>query len=629
MADIIQLLPETVANQIAAGEVVQQASSVIKELVENAVDAGASHIDIQIVDSGKTLIQVIDNGKGMSHTDARMAFERHATSKIRKAEDVYALHTMGFRGEALPSIAAVSHVVLRTRQVDQQLGTKVSLEGGELISQEHDMCQVGTSFAVSNLFFNLPARRANLLNHSKSEHRYIIQEFERMALVNPSVGFTFYNNGTIVYDLPVSNTLQRIVNLFGKKVYSQLLPVEVDTSLCRISGYVGRPDMARKKGALQYLFVNGRFMRHPYFHKAVCEAFADLIPEGEQIPYFLYFDVDPSTIDVNISPSKTEINFQNQSAIWQIVISAIKESLGKYNAVPVIDFDTEGTPNDIPVYNPNNTPRQSAPEIGYDSSFNPFASPQAMAENSVPASAPSFRHASVGAVPSNYSIDFGEVRRHSATNTSLPDDVMPDTELLPSKEIESLAEMEKSSEYYQYRGQYIFIAVRSGLMIIDQHRAHMCVLYHRYRAMMEGQSSATQGLLFPEILRLSASDAVLMDGIMDDLHNLGFDLSPLGGGSFSVLGVPASLGGVEPISLLTEIVESVRDTGKSAKEDVQHRLALAMARHASIAVGEVLSRQQMEALVEDLFATKNPGFAPDGKVAISILPQDSIDKLFR
>ncbi len=637
MADIIQLLPETVANQIAAGEVVQQASSVIKELVENAVDAGATHVDISIVDSGKTLIQVIDNGKGMSQTDARMAFERHATSKIRKAEDVYALHTMGFRGEALPSIAAVSHVVLRTRQADQQLGTKVCLEGGELISQEHDMCQVGTSFAVSNLFFNLPARRANLLNHSKSEHRYIIQEFERMALVNPSVGFTFYNNGTIVHDLPVSNVLQRIVNLFGKKVYSQLLPVEVETSLCKISGFVGRPDMARKKGALQYLFVNGRYMRHPYFHKAVCEAFEDLIPEGEQVPYFLYFTVDPSSIDVNISPSKTEINFQNQSAIWQIIISVIKESLGKYNAVPVIDFDTEGSPSDIPVYNPQTTRPQPAPEVSFDNSFDPFASSQAMADTSArmevkPSHATSFKPGGSYAgvtIPSRQQTTFGG----SAVPYQSMSGVHPDEEL-PSMEyestgLESLQDMEKSNEYYQYRGQYIFTAVRSGLMIIDQHRAHMRVLYNRYRATMEGQATATQGLLFPEIIQLSASDAALMDCIMDDLHNLGFDLSPLGGGSFSILGVPASLGGVEPVSLLTEIVESVRDSGKSAKEDVQHRLALAMSRHAALSIGEVLSRQEMESLVGDLFATDNPSFGPDGKVVLSILPQDNIDKLFR
>lgn len=636
MSDIIHLLPDTVANQIAAGEVVQQASSVIKELVENAIDAGASHVDIYIVDSGKTLIQVVDDGKGMSETDARMAFERHATSKISKAEDVFNLHTMGFRGEALPSIAAVAHVTLRTRQPEQQLGTKLRIEGGKYVSQERDMCPVGTSFSVSNLFFNIPARRAHLLNHSSAEHHAIMHEFERMALVNPTVSFTFYNNDTMVCDLPASNILQRIVNLFGKKVYSRLLPVEVDTSICKITGFVGRPDMARKKGALQYFFVNGRFMRHPYFHKAVCEAFVDLIPDSEQVPYFLYFDMDPATIDVNIHPSKTEVNFQNKQAIWQIIVSAVKEALGKFNAVPVIDFDTEGSPSEIPVYNAANPPRQSAPEINYDESFNPFSSSQALASPiSSSNSLPSTRGSSY--VPSASSLGRstgatlfgGSEVPHASMPDFMPEDEQEMPASLPSAAMESVKEMEKSSEYYQYRGQYIMLAVRSGLMIIDQHRAHVRVLYNRYRAVMAGQTSATQGLLFPELLQLSASDAILMDSIMDDLHALGFDLSPLGGGTFSVLGMPASLSGVEPVTLLMEIVESVRDTGKSAKDDMQHRLALAMARHAAIPVGEVLSKQEMESLIGDLFATENPSYGPDGKTVLTILPQDNIEKLFR
>lgn len=618
MADIIHLLPDTVANQIAAGEVVQQSSSVLKELVENAVDAGATHVDIYVIDNGKTLIQVVDNGKGMSETDARMAFERHATSKITKAEDVFALHTMGFRGEAVPSIAAVAHVTLRTRQQDQKLGTKIRIEGGDLVSQEHDMCPVGTSFSVSNLFFNIPARRAHLLNHTAAEYRNFISEFERMALVNPSVSFTLYNNDALVYDLPESSVLQRITNIFGKKVYSRLLPVSVETTICNISGYVGRPDMARKKSAPQFFFVNGRYMRHPYFHKAVCEAFENLIPEGEQVPYFLYFQVDPSTIDVNIHPTKTEIAFQNKQYIWQFIMSGIKESLGKFNAIPVIDFDIEASPNDIPVYNPETKKQSAEPTVGYDESFNPFKSSQAMASATPRPSA--FPTPSRATFPES-------VVRYQEMPDFQPDEEPAVQATLPG--ISSPQEMEMSSEFYQYRGQYIMTAVRNGLMIIDQHRAHVRVLYNRYRATMDGQAAASQGLLFPEIIQFSASDAVLMEAIMADLQHLGFDLSPLGGGSFSILGVPASLSDGEPVQLLTEIVESVRDTGKTAREDMQHRLALAMARRASLQVGEVLSKQEMESLVTDLFATDSPSYAPDGRTVLSVLPQDNIDKLFR
>ena len=627
MPDIIHVLPDSVANQIAAGEVVQRPASVIKELVENAVDAGAQHIDIYVVDSGKTLIQVVDDGKGMSETDARMAFERHATSKIKQASDVYALHTMGFRGEAVPSIAAVSNVVLRTRQAGNQLGTRIQIEGDRFIGQEVDMCPVGANFSVTNLFFNVPARRAGLCNE-RTELTNIMQEFERMALVNPGLSFTFHNNGSEVYNLPGSNTLQRIAGIFGKKMNAQLLPVEVDVTICRISGFVGRPDTARKKGAHQFLFVNGRFMKNPYFHKAVCEAFEGLVPDGEQVSYFLYFTVDPGSIDVNISPSKTTIEFHNKSAIWQILVSAIKETLGKFNAVPMIDFDVVGSPDDIPVYQESNV-RQEPPKISFDESFNPFSSPQSLSssslETAVPRSSAALTRVSpVGDLTSGY----------SAPTYQQMKDMLPDNEEVEVLQPtlygqESLQEMEKSADCYQYRGQYIITAVRSGLMIIDQHRAHIRVLYNRYREIMNGQTTASQGLLFPEILSLSASDAVLVEEVMEDLHSLGFDLSPLGGGNFSVLGIPASLGGADPLSLLTDIVASIRDTGKTAKEDVQHRLALATARHSALSVGEVLGKQQMENLMNDLFATDNPSLTPDGKTVLTILPQDHIDKLFR
>ena len=342
--DIIHLLPDSVANQIAAGEVVQRPASVVKELMENAIDAGASTVDVIVEDAGRTSIQVIDDGKGMSGQDARMAFERHATSKIRKAEDLYSLHTMGFRGEALPSIAAVAQVRLQTRTIDSELGTDLSIEGSQIVSQEPCSCPVGANFQVRNLFYNIPARR-KFLKSNQTELNNIIQEFERIVLVNPTVAFSFSHNGELTTKLPPGNLRQRIVNVFGKKLNEQLLSVDVDTTLARITGFVGKPETARKKNTNQFFFVNGRYMRHPYFHKAVLEAYAHLIPEGEQIPYFLYFEVDPSNIDVNIHPTKTEIKFENDSAIWQILVAAIKDSLGKFNAVPTIDFDVEGRPD--------------------------------------------------------------------------------------------------------------------------------------------------------------------------------------------------------------------------------------------------------------------------------------------
>ncbi|MBQ2186053.1 MAG: DNA mismatch repair endonuclease MutL, partial [Bacteroidaceae bacterium] len=346
--DIIHLLPDSVANQIAAGEVIQRPASVIKELMENAVDAGAMNVDVLVVDAGRTSIQVIDDGKGMSETDARLAFERHATSKILKADDLFSLHTMGFRGEALPSIAAVAQVRLLTRTIDHELGTELSIEGSRVVSQEPCSCPVGANFEVRNLFFNVPARR-KFLKSNQTELNNIIQEFERIVLVNPSVSFTLSHNGVLVTKLPASSLRQRITNVFGKRINEQLLSVDVETSLVHLYGYVGKPDSARKKTSYQYLFVNGRYMRHPYFHKAVMEAYEQLIPAGDQIPYFLYFQVNPACIDVNIHPTKTEIKFENEAAIWQIVIAAIREALGRFNAVPTIDFDVEGRP-EIPAF---------------------------------------------------------------------------------------------------------------------------------------------------------------------------------------------------------------------------------------------------------------------------------------
>lgn len=598
--DIIHLLPDSVANQIAAGEVVQRPASVIKELMENAVDAGASTIDVLVQDAGRTSIQVIDDGKGMSETDARMAFERHATSKIAKAEDLFTLRTMGFRGEALPSIAAVAQVKLTTRTVEQDLGVKLCLEGSRVVSQEVCSCPVGANFEVCNLFFNVPARR-KFLKSNQTELNNIIQDFERIALVNPSVAFTLSSNGNQLMQLPAGSSLQRIVGVFGKKLGEQLLPIQVDTSLVKISGFVGKPESARKKNSSQFLFVNGRFMRHPRFHYAVMEAFSHLIPEGDQIPYFISFQVDPSNIDVNIHPTKTEIKFENEQEIWSIIVAAVRDALGKFNAVPTIDFDVEGRP-DIPTFQIGNVAAVKAPRVQVNSKFNPFNSHN---ESRKPARQWEKLYEQAAAQNNQ--------EAQNASNAQSPQSLFQE-------------EMEMSTQHFQYKGQYILTAVQSGLMMVDQRRAHIRILYERYMKQMQEHNAATQGLLFPELLELSPSDAALLTGILDDVRALGFDITSLGGSSFSIVGAPSEQ--ANPVAVVQEMVESVKQQDGGHADALHHQLALVLARHNAIEVGEVLSSVQMETLIGDLFQCDNPNLSPNGKTILTILQQETIDKMF-
>ena len=592
--DIIHLLPDSVANQIAAGEVVQRPASVIKELMENAVDAGASAVDVLVQDAGRTSIQVIDDGKGMSETDARMAFERHATSKIAKAEDLFTLYTMGFRGEALPSIAAVSQVRLTTRTASQDLGVQLSLEGSKLVGQEVCSCPVGANFEVSNLFFNVPARR-KFLKSNQTELNNIIQEFERIALVNPGVAFTLSSNGNRLMQLSVGSTLQRILAIFGKRLGEQLLPVQVETSLVKISGYVGKPESARKKGASQYLFVNGRFMRHPRFHYAVMEAFSHLIPEGNQVPYFIYFEVSPASIDVNIHPTKTEIKFENEQEIWSILLAAVRDALGKFNAVPTIDFDVEGRP-DIPAFQSGGYGEVKAPRVQVNTSFNPFST-----------------HSE-----SQKSTRQWEKLYEQATAASVQSE--PRSEMLfPESD-------ERSTQHFQYKGQYILTAVQSGLMIVDQRRAHIRILYERYLAQMKEHDAATQGLLFPELLELSPSDAALLSSMLDDVRSLGFDIVPLGGSTFSIVGTPS--GQINPLAVVQQMIETVKMQDSVGSDALHHRLALVLAQHNAIEVGEVLTPVQMETLIGDLFSCDNPNLSPNGQSVLTILRQEAMDKMF-
>ena len=615
MSDIIRLLPDSVANQIAAGEVIQRPASVIKELVENAVDAGAKNIDVLVTDAGKTSIQVIDDGKGMSGTDARLAFERHATSKIREAADLFALQTMGFRGEALASIAAVAQVELRTCQEGEELGTSLCIAGSNVESQETVACPKGSNFQVKNLFYNIPARR-KFLKSNQTELSNILTEFERIALVNPSVSFTLHHNGTEMLNLPALPLKQRIMGVFGKKINQELLSVDVDTTMVRISGFVGRPESSRKKGARQYFFVNGRYMRHPYFHKAVMDAYEQLVPMGEQVSYFLYFDVDPANIDVNIHPTKTEIKFENEQAIWQILSAAIKESLGKFNAVPSIDFDTEGMP-DIPAFENSPYSGLQMPKTTYNPEYNPF-----------------------NTSPSSYSRQetkgwdklYEGLETHSSSAFSYPEEESCwDEQSEPTlyKQSEEAPSVETASRHYQYKGRFIMTSVKSGLMVIDQRRAHICVLYDRYLAQIASRQGATQGVLFPDIVQFSASEIPVLQSIMEDLSFLGFELTDLGGGDYSINGIPSDIEGLRPAELVQNMVHTAMEKGCKVKEEVQGLLALSLAKAAAIVHGQVLSNEEMNSLVDGLLTSTSPNYTPDGKTALVVIQEDELEKMFK
>lgn len=627
MSDIIHLLPDSVANQIAAGEVIQCPASVIKELVENAIDAEACNIHVLVTDAGKTCIQVIDDGKGMSETDARLSFERHATSKIREASDLFALRTMGFRGEALASIAAVAQVELKTRLEAEELGTKLVIAGSKVESQEAVSCPKGSNFSIKNLFFNIPARR-KFLKANSTELSNILTEFERIALVHPEVAFSLYSNDSELFNLPVSSLRQRILAVFGKKLNQQLLSVDVNTTMIKISGYVAKPETARKKGAHQYFFVNGRYMRHPYFHKAVMDAYEQLIPIGEQISYFLYFEVAPANIDVNIHPTKTEIKFENEQAIWQIISAAVKESLGKFNAVPSIDFDTEDMP-DIPAFEQNLPPEP--PRVQYNSDFNPFKTSSSGSGGGVTG----YSRQKV-----EWEDLYGGLEKASKMNRPVinepeaePDYFSPAEPeapaVLPSTLYANEPIVEKGNLHLQFKGRFILTSVKSGLMLIDQHRAHIRVLFDRYMMQIRQKQGMSQGVLFPEILQLPVSEAAVLQSIMDDLSAVGFELSDLGGGSYAINGIPAGIEGLNPVELVRSMLHTAMEKGSDVKEEIQSILALTLSRAAAIVYGQVLSNEEMVNLVDNLFACVAPNYTPDGKVVLSTIKEEEIEKLFR
>jgi len=621
MSDIIHLLPDNIANQIAAGEVIQRPSSVVKELVENAIDAGATHIQVNIKDAGRTLVQVIDNGKGMSETDARMAFERHATSKISTADDLYSLHTMGFRGEALASIVSVAQVDLLTRLKNTELGTHLVFTGSKLESCEPVGCAEGSIFSVKNLFFNVPARR-KFLKSNDTEFRNILTEFERVALVCPKVAMSLYHNEVQIFDLPETGIRQRIIDVYGKKLNEKLLSVNAQSSLIGISGFVGRPDMVKKRGLLQYFFVNGRYMRHPYFHKAVLQAYEQLIPAGEQPDYFIYFTLDPSSIDVNIHPTKTEIKFENEQPIWQILMSAVRESLAVSSAVPTIDFDSDSSIK-IPVYNVSQKDvnsdnlQKTIPPV--NSHYNPFR-------------VDSFK---------SPEFDWSKLYKNFENDRSLdfenqkPDSIETETASDPQKELISKigeasdSAMSSSFSYYQFRGSYIITSIKSGLAIIDQHRAHIRILFDRYLRFIQQRKSVSQKMLFPDIIEFNAEEATVLPLLLDDLRFMGFEIAEKEKNVYFINGVPAGLKDMDFSALLHNMIARVIELDTKVDEEVASSMALAIAKTAAIPSDKILSSEEMDNMVASLFSCSDPNLTPDGKTILSLISIDELSKRFK
>lgn len=600
MPDIIHLLPDSVANQIAAGEVIQRPASVVKELVENSIDAQATRIDVLITDAGKTCIQIVDNGCGMSETDARLAFERHATSKISKASDLFCLHTMGFRGEALPSIAAVSQVELRTKMSEEKLGVCLSIEGSKVVDQQPVACDVGANFMVKNLFFNIPARR-RFLKSNQTEFNNIVAEFEKIVLAYPEVRFSLVNNDSVVYDLPSGTYLQRIADVFGKRMNQQLLHIEVDTSIVRIKGFVGTPESSRKKGAKQFFFVNGRYMRHPYFGRAVMLAYDRLIPPDEQVPYFVYFDIDPSRIDVNIHPTKAEIKFEDEQEVFQILMASVKEAVGKFDVAPQLDFGSSAIPDEIPVYDPRKKSVEQ-PSITLEGGYNPF-------ENSAPPR---------NSAPRNWQKLFDGISSHNEVSQ---EDIIPDV-VEPKNPV-----LGRSLEHFQYKQRYIMTSVHSGLMVIDQHRAHVRILYERFLKNLSERKCAGERLIFPETVKLTPVESSALAASAGEIIAAGFDISDLGDGSFAINALPAGTETLNATELLKDVLAET-DGKTGIKEEIDKHIALVLARHAAISVGSELGDKEMGGMIDELFATSSPKYTPDGKLVVAIIPQEKIEGLF-
>jgi DNA mismatch repair protein MutL len=611
VSDIIHLLPDSVANQIAAGEVIQRPSSVLKELVENAIDAGATEISIVIKDAGRTLIQITDNGKGMSETDARMAFERHATSKINNAADLFSLHTLGFRGEALASIAAVAQVELHTRRQDNELGIFIEIAGSRMFKQEATQTAVGSTFAVKNLFFNVPARR-RFLKSDTVERNHLLQEFYRIALVYNEVEFAYYDGSELIYQLPAANVKTRIEQIFGKsakkKWEQQLLNIEVNSTLVSIRGFIGRPEFSQRI-ANQYFFVNGRYMRHPYFHKAVMLAYDRLLQTNQNPNYFIYFDIAPENIDINIHPTKTEIKFENEQAVFSILQSAVKETLGKFNIVPSIDFDVEGAPQ-IPVNQSFENIRP--PQVSYNPAYNPFQSLGSGKYKRPP-------------------MQDWEKLYSGFENEKKADEKPFDFENTAINSIEKetadlqFDENELKTENFQLKGKYILTSLKSGLLVIDQQRAHTRILFDQFMKQLNNAPAASQQVMFPEELRLVADEVLFFRQMLPDLAEVGFDIQEIEENVFEIRGIPSAHNSSSTTGLLLAMLDKSQQIESNAVSDLHETIALSLAEASTIKAGQSLTPPEMSNLIDSLFACPEHTYTPDGKRILTIISFDEIE----
>ena len=602
MPDVIKLLPDSVANQIAAGEVIQRPASVVKELVENSVDAGGKTIRVIIKDSGKTLIQVIDDGTGMSETDARLSFERHATSKITTAQDLFAITTKGFRGEALASIAAVAMVELKTRRAESDLGIMVVINGSKVEAQEPCSCQVGSSFSVKNLFFNIPARR-KFLKSDNTEIRHIVNEFHKIVIAHPDIRFSLHHNDSEIYNLVAGNLRQRIIGVFGKQINQDLITLETDTSLISIKGFIGKPENARRTYGEQFFFVNNRFMKHPYFHKAVVEAYQNILPV-EAIPsYFIFMEADPASIDINIHPTKTEIKFEDERSIWQILMASVREALGRFNIVPSLDFENEAL-IDIPVRSSSGyIPEQ--PKIEINTQYNPFEGEERTHERP------------------------GFVERFERENIANWEKLYSALE----KENDNPEQFEKIREsqrkFFQIKNKYIVCPVKSGLMLIDQKRAHERVLYERFLECLSNNRAVSQVDMFPVTAELNPADYYVLKEIEGELELLGFSIQHSDKNKITIKGRPSGSDSSDPLEMLEILLEDYKNTQADPSTGAKEKVAAAMAGASAIPYGKELIQSEMEDLFDTLFACQAPNYSPKGKPVISIITLEEMDKRFK
>ena len=614
MADIIQLLPDHVANQIAAGEVVQRPASVVKELLENAIDAGATTIKLIIKDAGKTLIQVIDDGKGMSDTDARLSFERHATSKIRSADDLFQLHTKGFRGEALASIAAIAHVELKTKQAQDEIGTCIVIEGSKVVSQEVIVTPKGTSISVKNLFFNIPARR-NFLKSNPVETRHIIDEFHRVSLAHPSICFSCFHNGSEQFNLPISNYRQRIVAIFGSKTNEKLVPVEESTEVVKISGFVGKPEYAKKSRGEQFFFVNNRFIKSAYLNHAISSAFEGLLKEGAHASYFLNLTVNPQTIDINIHPTKTEIKFDDEHTLYAILRASVKHSLGQFNIAPVLDFERDSN-----LDTPYNYKQKAAPGIAVDSGFNPFKED----EKKVPHTASNYKKVPAANWESLY---VGLESKSTKSKTDF-DEVHFESEPETTSVFNDSKAIEEKQPTYQLHNKYIISTIKSGMLVINQKRAHQRILYEDFLQHITVKEGVSQQLLFPLSLPFSQQELEIIRQLKNDLEHTGFVFNLLKDEVLEISGVPVSVPESEVSIILEQLIADVQNEVPDSHFSATDLLAKSMAKSLAIKTGQSLSKEEQEHLVNRLFACKAPSVSPTNRLTFITMSIDELEKKF-